>query len=200
MGPRRKPQKPRLLRPTTKLMSEKWLQAIFPMDQAGNSGSTGAEHSRTSLASHLMGSYTSGRSCPGPTPRTRDTILEYRVHATFLQKARNKGAKAVAIILMHGWQFPQHEREAAAIARTLGLDEVSVSHELSPLARYVARGDTSVLNAYLALPLRQYVSRLHRELLDLGARLELETLRLRRRDSKHCGRNSARCGSDDFGR
>jgi 5-oxoprolinase (ATP-hydrolysing) len=76
---------------------------------------------------------------------------------------------------MHGWKFPQHEREAAQIARSLGFEEVSVSHELSPLVRYVARGDTTVLNAYLALPLRQYVSGLQRELhnLDPGARLEL---------------------------
>ena len=76
---------------------------------------------------------------------------------------------------MHGWKFPQHEREAATIAREIGFEEVSVSHELSPLVRYVARGDTTVLNAYLALPLRQYVSGLQRELhnLDPGARLEL---------------------------
>jgi 5-oxoprolinase (ATP-hydrolysing) len=76
---------------------------------------------------------------------------------------------------MHGWLFPQHEREAASIARSLGFEEVSVSHELSPLVRYVARGDTTVLNAYLALPLRHYVSGLQRELhnLDPRARLEL---------------------------
>jgi 5-oxoprolinase (ATP-hydrolysing) len=92
-----------------------------------------------------------------------------------LQKARQAGMRAVAIVFMHGWKFPQHEREAATIAREIGFDEVSVSHELSPLVRYVARGDTTVLNAYLALPLRQYVSGLQRELhnLDPGARLEL---------------------------
>ncbi|MEA3181106.1 MAG: hypothetical protein QOI59_4629 [Gammaproteobacteria bacterium] len=92
-----------------------------------------------------------------------------------LQKARQAGLRTVAIVFMHGWKFPQHEREAAAIARSLGFEEVSVSHELSPLVRYVARGDTTVLNAYLALPLRQYVSGLQRELHDLhaGARLEL---------------------------
>ena len=41
--------------------------------------------------------------------------------------------------------------------------------------RYVARGDTTVLNAYLALPLRKYVSGLQRELrnVDAAARLEL---------------------------
>jgi 5-oxoprolinase (ATP-hydrolysing) len=92
-----------------------------------------------------------------------------------LLEARSAGLKAVAIVFLHGWKFPQHEREAATIARNLGFEEVSVSHELSPLVRYVARGDTTVLNAYLALPLRKYVSGLQRELrnLDASARLEL---------------------------
>jgi len=38
-----------------------------------------------------------------------------------LQKARQAGLRTVAIIFMHGWKFPQHEREAAAIARSLDL-------------------------------------------------------------------------------
>jgi 5-oxoprolinase (ATP-hydrolysing) len=97
-----------------------------------------------------------------------------------LLKARTAGLKAVAIVFMHGWKFPQHEREAAAIARGLGFEEGSVSHELSPLVRYVARGDTTVLNAYLALPLRQYVSGLQRELHNLDAEARLGPLRARR--------------------
>ena len=103
------------------------------------------------------------------------TPLDAQALRGALLKAREAGLRTVAIVLMHGWKFPQHEREAAAIARSLGFEEVSVSHELSPLVRYVARGDTTVLNAYLALPLRQYVSGLQRELhnLDPGARLEL---------------------------
>jgi 5-oxoprolinase (ATP-hydrolysing) len=92
-----------------------------------------------------------------------------------LQRAREAGFRAVAIVLLHGWKYTQHETEAADIARSLGFEEVSVSHELSPLVRYVARGDTTVLNAYLALPLREYVSGLQRELhkLDPGAHLEM---------------------------
>src|SRR3984893_3651116 len=103
------------------------------------------------------------------------TPLDAQALRTDLQRAREAGLRTVAIVFMHGWQFPHHEREAAAIARSLGFEEVSVSHELSPLVRYVARGDTTVLNAYLALPLRHYVSGLQRELhnLDPGARLEL---------------------------
>ncbi|HEY0768472.1 MAG TPA: hydantoinase B/oxoprolinase family protein [Steroidobacteraceae bacterium] len=94
---------------------------------------------------------------------------------TDLTRARRAGRRAVAIVFLHGWRYPQHEREAAACARALGFEEVSVSHELSPLVRYVTRGDTTVLNAYLAAPLRSYVGALQEQLraLDPGARLTL---------------------------
>jgi 5-oxoprolinase (ATP-hydrolysing) len=92
-----------------------------------------------------------------------------------LRAARGRGITAVAIVLLHSWRFPLHERAAAAIARELGFDEVSVSHEVSPLVRFVARGETTVLNAYLATPVRRYVSVLERALarLDPDARLTL---------------------------
>jgi len=90
-----------------------------------------------------------------------------------LGRARRAGYRAVAIVLLHGWRHPQHERAAAACARELGFAEVSVSHELSPLVRYVPRGDTTVLNAYLSLPLRSYAGALREQLhvLDPAARL-----------------------------
>jgi 5-oxoprolinase (ATP-hydrolysing) len=90
-----------------------------------------------------------------------------------LARARRAGRRAVAIVLLHGWAHPQHESRAAAAARALGFEEVSVSHELSPLVRYVTRGDTTVLNAYLALPLRAYVGGLARQLRTLDARARL---------------------------
>ncbi len=92
-----------------------------------------------------------------------------------LARARAAGRRAVAIVLLHGWRYPQHERAAAACARELGFEEVSVAHELSPLVRYVVRGDTTVLNACLALPLRGYVGALQAQLrvLDADARLAL---------------------------
>jgi 5-oxoprolinase (ATP-hydrolysing) len=92
-----------------------------------------------------------------------------------LTRARSAGRRAVAIVFLHGWRYPLHERAAAACARELGFEEVSVSHELSPLVRYVTRGDTTVLNAYLALPLRAYLGKLQAELhaLDPQARLTL---------------------------
>ncbi len=92
-----------------------------------------------------------------------------------LAAARGRGFRAVAIAFLHAWRHPRHEREAAAIAREIGFEEVSVSHELSPLIRYVPRAATTVLNAYLEPALRSYVSGLRRELAqrDPGSSLEL---------------------------
>ena len=96
--------------------------------------------------------------------------LEAQLRAAYAQ-----GTRAVAIAFLHGWRHPQHERQAAELARRIGFQEVSVSHELSPLVRFVARADTTVLNAYLAPPLRAYLEGLAAQLhaLDSGAHLEL---------------------------
>jgi 5-oxoprolinase (ATP-hydrolysing) len=92
-----------------------------------------------------------------------------------LARAYARGLRSAAIVFLHGWRHTQHEREAALIARSVGFTEVSVSHEISPLVRYIIRGGTTVLNAYLAPPLQRYVEGLQRELaaLDPAARLAL---------------------------
>jgi len=76
-----------------------------------------------------------------------------------LQRAFDDGLRAIAIVLMHGYRYPAHERRVAAIAREIGFAQVSVSHEVSPLVRFVARGDTTVVDAYLSPVLRRYVER-----------------------------------------
>jgi 5-oxoprolinase (ATP-hydrolysing) len=76
------------------------------------------------------------------------------------------GVKAVAIVLMHGYRYPQHEQAIAGIARAIGFSQVSVSSEASPLMKLVSRGDTTVVDAYLSPILRRYVDEVER---DLGA-------------------------------
>jgi len=78
------------------------------------------------------------------------------------------GVRAVAIVLMHGYRYPAHERAIAAIARRLGFAQVSVSHEVSPLMKLVSRGDTTVVDAYLSPILRRYVDQVAEDL-DGGA-------------------------------
>ncbi len=81
-----------------------------------------------------------------------------------LAAVRDAGVAAVAIVLMHGYRYPQHERSLAALARELGFAQVSVSHEVSPLMKLVSRGDTTVVDAYLSPILRRYVDEVERDL------------------------------------
>ncbi|CAH2599473.1 putative 5-oxoprolinase [Rhodovastum atsumiense] len=78
--------------------------------------------------------------------------------------ARARGIEAVAIVLMHAWKHPAHERRLAALAREAGFAQVSASHEVSPLLRLVPRGDTTVVDAYLSPILRRYVDQVASEL------------------------------------
>ncbi|WP_341632762.1 hydantoinase B/oxoprolinase family protein [Sphingomonas agri] len=76
-----------------------------------------------------------------------------------LARARESGIDALAIVLMHGWRFLDHERRLAGIASKLGFSQISVSHEVAPLIKLVGRGDTTVVDAYLSPVLRRYVER-----------------------------------------
>jgi 5-oxoprolinase (ATP-hydrolysing) len=84
-----------------------------------------------------------------------------------LRAAYDSGIHAVAIVFMHGYRFPAHEQQAAALARDIGFTQISTSHEVSPLMRLVSRGDTTVVDAYLSPILRRYVDRVAGELGDV---------------------------------
>ena len=76
-----------------------------------------------------------------------------------LQSVRDAGVDALAIILVHGWRWTDHEARVAEIARELGFAQISVSHEVAPLIKLIGRGDTTVVDAYLSPVLRRYVDR-----------------------------------------
>ena len=67
-----------------------------------------------------------------------------------LDDARSKAFDSLAIVFMHAWRYPEHEKCVAALAREMGFSQVSVSHEVSPLIKFVGRGDTTVADAYLS--------------------------------------------------
>ena len=85
-----------------------------------------------------------------------------------LQAAFDDGIRAVAIAFMHGYRVPDHEAACAAIAREIGFTQISVSHETSPLIKFVGRGDTTVVDAYLSPILRRYVDRVAGDLGDVN--------------------------------
>ena len=80
-----------------------------------------------------------------------------------LVAARADGFDSVAIVFLHGFSHPRHEQAAVALARDLGFGEVIASHEAAPLLGYVARGDTTVADAYLSPVLLRYVREFSRE-------------------------------------
>jgi 5-oxoprolinase (ATP-hydrolysing) len=96
-------------------------------------------------------------------------LEEHGTRAT-LQSLWDQGLRCVAIVFMHGYRHTQHEQIAARIARQLGYTQVSVSHEVSPLMKFVSRGDTTVVDAYLSPILRRYVEQVAAEL--PGVRLQ----------------------------
>jgi 5-oxoprolinase (ATP-hydrolysing) len=81
-----------------------------------------------------------------------------------LQTAYDEGIRACAIVLMHSYRFPEHELQVAAIAREIGFDQISVSHNVSPLMKLIGRGDTTVVDAYLSPILRRYVDQISSQL------------------------------------
>ncbi len=81
-----------------------------------------------------------------------------------LEAAYANGTRSIAIVLMHAYAFPEHEKQLADIAKQVGFPQISVSHEVSPLMKLVGRGDTTVVDAYLSPILRRYVDQVAGEL------------------------------------
>jgi len=92
------------------------------------------------------------------------TELDAEAARRDLTAAYDRGLRSVAIVLMHGYRYPDHERRLAGIAREIGFTQISASHEVSPLMKLVARGDTTVVDAYLSPILRRYVDQVRGEL------------------------------------
>jgi 5-oxoprolinase (ATP-hydrolysing) len=81
-----------------------------------------------------------------------ESALEQELVASF-----KTGIRSVAIVFMHGYRYIAHEQAARRIAQNVGFSQISTSHETSPMMKFVSRGDTTVVDAYLSPILRRYV-------------------------------------------
>ncbi|MER6362828.1 hydantoinase B/oxoprolinase family protein [Kitasatospora sp. NPDC001527] len=86
-----------------------------------------------------------------------------------LRACLRDGLRSIAVVCLHSYLHPAHEREIGGLAERLGFDQVSLSSEASPLMKLVPRGDTAVVDAYLNPGLRRYVRQVADEL--AGVRL-----------------------------
>ena len=74
------------------------------------------------------------------------------------------GLRSVSIVFMHGYRYTDHEKAAKRIAQEVGFTQISTSHETSPMMKFVSRGDTTVVDAYLSPILRRYVKQVASEM------------------------------------
>lgn len=81
-----------------------------------------------------------------------------------LAPLQEQGIESLAVCLLHGAFHADHEKLIGQIATELGFEELSLSHEVAPLIKIVARGDTTVMDAYLNPILREYVQKLRASL------------------------------------
>ena len=93
-----------------------------------------------------------------------EKLLDIEAVAHEIDQAKADGIDAVAIVFMHAWKYPEHEKAVAKLCRKVGFSQISTSHEVSPLIKLVGRGDTAVVDAYLSPILRRYVEQVGKEL------------------------------------
>lgn len=75
-----------------------------------------------------------------------------------MRQAHADGIRAVAVVCLHSYLYPGHEREIGTLAQRIGFAQISLSSEVSPLMKLVPRGDTTVVDAYLSPVLRRYIN------------------------------------------
>ncbi|KAK9498449.1 hypothetical protein O3M35_003084 [Rhynocoris fuscipes] len=68
-----------------------------------------------------------------------------------------KGIKSIAVVLMHSYMFHEHESYIGKLAQKVGFKNISLSHEVMPMAKIVNRGSTACVDAYLTPHIKNYV-------------------------------------------
>jgi 5-oxoprolinase (ATP-hydrolysing) len=74
-----------------------------------------------------------------------------------LARARGEGFTSAAIAFLHADLNPAHEQRVGELAVEAGFEFVALSHEVSPLPRFLPRAETTVADAYLTPVLQKYV-------------------------------------------
>ncbi|KAI4597458.1 hypothetical protein KJ359_004565 [Pestalotiopsis sp. 9143b] len=74
-----------------------------------------------------------------------------------LQEVYDRGIRSIAVCLMHGYTFPDHEALVGRIAREIGFEHISLSHELMPMIKLVSRATSVCADAYLTPAIKKYI-------------------------------------------
>jgi N-methylhydantoinase A len=87
------------------------------------------------------------------------------------EQLRSEGVDSVAVCFLHSYANPAHERRAAAIcAEIFGEGRVTTSHEILAVWREFERFSTTVVSAYVAPVVADYITDLQARLTQRGLR------------------------------
>lgn len=75
-----------------------------------------------------------------------------------LKSLYDEGFRSIAVCLMHGYTFPGHEALVGKLATEIGFENVSLSHALMPMIKYVPRATSACADAYLTPAIKKYIS------------------------------------------
>lgn len=75
-----------------------------------------------------------------------------------LQSLFDEGFRSIAVCLVHGYTFPDHEALVGQIAHKIGFEHVSLSHELMPMIKLVPRATSACADAYLTPAIKKYIA------------------------------------------
>jgi 5-oxoprolinase (ATP-hydrolysing) len=75
-----------------------------------------------------------------------------------LEKIHSRGFRSIAVCLIHGYTFPDHEALVGRIANEIGFHHVSLSHQLMPMIKLVPRTTSACADAYLTPAIKKYIS------------------------------------------
>ncbi|KAF5590750.1 5-oxoprolinase (ATP-hydrolyzing) [Fusarium pseudoanthophilum] len=74
-----------------------------------------------------------------------------------LKSVYDQGIRSIAVCLMHGYTYPDHEALIGRIAKDIGFQHISLSHELMPMIKLVSRATSVCADAYLTPAIRKYI-------------------------------------------
>ncbi|MCM8529775.1 MAG: hydantoinase/oxoprolinase family protein, partial [Lentisphaeraceae bacterium] len=99
------------------------------------------------------------------------TKLDEDEVSTVCQKLKNLNIDSVAVCLLNSYKNPKHEQMVYETLLSHGFQNVSISSLVSPTIKYLDRGDTCIVDAYLSPIIRSYIASIRKSLPEAKLRL-----------------------------
>ncbi|MDX9701821.1 MAG: hydantoinase B/oxoprolinase family protein [Candidatus Auribacterota bacterium] len=83
--------------------------------------------------------------------------------SSVISRLRAKRFKTIAVVCMHAWKNPAHEKIIEALLKDAGFSDIFTSHSCMNLIKIISRGQTTMVNAYLSTVMARYMINIQRQ-------------------------------------